>query len=336
MYHPRLKGNYYEMGNRYGGLIYKKGFRFPKVSKEKLEYGRECTPILFDFYPEVIEEIKGFADGCQVTYEEVSSFLFSIGVFDMPAQCSIFATYNGSEMLMGRNFDMTLDLKKYTESSLVCPKGRYRYIGHSDVFIGKVDGINEKGLAVAMTYVPGNNKYPGVNFYFIIRFILENCSNVEEAIKILSKVQTSTSNNYLLADSTGGMAVAEVTPSSIFIRRPSIGEEFIVCTNHFVSKEMEDRQELNRINWSKSQERYQTIQDNLRRSTQIDIEKAKGIMSNSEGHVCLNLKEEKFGTLYSLILNLNELSIYRAEGRPNRSIYRKDDRLFNEVTKRPI
>ena len=62
-------------------------------------------------------------------------------------------------------------------------------------------------------------------------------------------------------------------------------------------------------------------------------EKAKNIMSDRNGYVCLNLKKEKFGTLYSLVLNLNKLDILRAEGQPNRTKYKQDNRLNDEIRK---
>lgn len=48
----------------------------------------------------------------EIYYEKEGSFLFSIEVFDIPAQCNKFAAYDGSEMLIDRNFDMIFDLEK--------------------------------------------------------------------------------------------------------------------------------------------------------------------------------------------------------------------------------
>ncbi|MEC2391882.1 hypothetical protein P9X05_10905 [Bacillus toyonensis] len=61
----------------------------------------------------------------------------------MAGQCSIFSAFNRREMIVGRNYDMLLNLKKMTESSLVCFEGKNKYVDHSDCFIGKVDDINQ-------------------------------------------------------------------------------------------------------------------------------------------------------------------------------------------------
>ena len=58
-----------------------------------------------------------------LTFEEVSPFFSAIGVFQPAGQCSIFAAFNGSEVIIGRNYDMLFSLKKITESSLVCFDG---------------------------------------------------------------------------------------------------------------------------------------------------------------------------------------------------------------------
>ncbi|WP_416149835.1 C45 family autoproteolytic acyltransferase/hydrolase [Salipaludibacillus sp. HK11] len=326
MYHPRLRGNYYAVGKHYGSILYKNGFRFPDVSKEKLEFGKESLPYLQNFYPEIIDEMIGFADACNVSCEQVSSFLLSIGIFDINAQCSIFASFQNDEMIIGRNYDMLLSVKKFTESSLICMENKLRFVGHSDVFIGKVDGLNEKGLFIGMTLVPSEETRPGINFYFAIRYILEHCQIVNEAIEVLRGFHTSLSNNYLVADKNGDMAVIEVGPNHFRVRTPNEDESYIVCTNHFVHQTSQPN-----ATWSRTAERNYTMINHLTRKENMREEKAKNIMSDSNGYVCLNLKEHNFGTLYSLVLNLNKLDILRAEGQPNRTKYKQDNRLNDEI-----
>ncbi|XQY90010.1 carcinine hydrolase/isopenicillin-N N-acyltransferase family protein [Metabacillus sp. HB246100] len=77
-------------------------------------------------------------------------------------------------MIIGSNYDMLLRGKKFTESSLICMDNKLCFVGHSDDFIGKVDGLNEKGLFIGMTLVPCEETRPGINFYFAIRYILEH------------------------------------------------------------------------------------------------------------------------------------------------------------------
>lgn len=327
MYHPRLKGNSYEAGKHYAEILYKNGFRFPKVTEEKLKYGESCKQILTDFDPHIVKEIQGFAEGCHSSFEEVSSFLLSIGVFELSGQCSIFSAYNGKEMFIGRNYDMLFNLKNITESSLVCFDEKNKYLGQSDCFIGKVDGINEHGLFVGISSVPHDGIKPGLNFYIAVKYILENCCTVDEGIDVLKRFPSSVANNYLLADPLGNMAVVEVTPNSYQVRLPT--NNYIHCTNHHESTSLTES-----WNWSKSKERFETLDTRLKQNVNnMDLAIAQSIMSETKGHVCLNLKEQQFGTLFSVIANLNNLDIRRAEGQPNRAKYKSDRRLIDIVLK---
>jgi len=327
MYHPRLKGNSYEAGKHYAEILYKNGFRFPQVTEEKLIFGESCKQILTDFDPHIVKEIQGFAEGCHSTFQEVSSFLLSIGVFELAGQCSIFSAFNGKEMFIGRNYDMLFNLKNTTESSLVCFDNKNKYLGQSDCFIGKVDGINEHGLFVGISSVPHDGIKPGLNFYFAVKYILENCCTVDEGIDVLKRFPSSVANNYLLADPQGNMAVVEVTPNSYQVRLPT--NNYIHCTNHHESTSLTES-----WNWSKSKERFETLDTRLKQNVNnMDLTIAQSVMSETKGHVCLNLKEQQFGTLFSVIANLNTLDIHRAEGQPNRAKYKSDRRLIDAVLK---
>ena len=126
MYHPRLYGEFYEMGLKYGKLLYEKAnFVIPTISKQKMDFGLESYQDLKLFYPEVIEEIEGFAKGIKDKPEKLGAFLLSLGVFNSTGQCSVFAFKNRDSTIIGRNYDMLFDFKKFTESSLIAPKDKY-------------------------------------------------------------------------------------------------------------------------------------------------------------------------------------------------------------------
>ncbi|MEM1322708.1 MAG: C45 family peptidase [Bacteroidota bacterium] len=256
MYHPRLYGSFYEMGWKYGKLLYEKAnFKIPEISAEKQQFGRASYDILHEFYPEIIEEIKGFAEGIKDSDEKLGAFLLSLGIFDLAGQCSVFAFRNQGSTIVGRNYDMLFKFKQFTESSLIAPQGKYAYISQSDVFIGRSDGINEKGLAVAMSFVNGTEVQPGVGFHFIVRKVLENCSTTQQAIVMIQEARVSAANNFLIADQSGEMAVVEAAPQASTVRYPENGEPFLYITNQFITEEMKPY-DKGGVAWSKSWERY--------------------------------------------------------------------------------
>ena len=91
MYHPVVRGDYYKMGHRYGAVLHKHGFKIPVQTDEKLEFGRKSENEVKRVFPDILEEIKGFADACHGSYEQASAFMFGIGAFKPVPECSVCA-----------------------------------------------------------------------------------------------------------------------------------------------------------------------------------------------------------------------------------------------------
>jgi predicted choloylglycine hydrolase len=337
MYHPRIRGSYYEMGRNYGAILYRHGFRVTAQSKEKLDFGVKSEPEVKRVFPEILDEIRGFAEGCHASYEDLAAFMLTIGAFKPQPMCSSFAAFNGSDVIFGRNYDFFYSFKKYTESYLTAPENAFISLGHSDVFIGREDGINENGLAIAMTGVSDRTVKPGVSFVLAVRSVLDKCANVRDASRNLLDMHASTNANFLLADNAGDMAVAEVSPDKAVIREQEDDDDFIVCTNHFVLPEMQQYENLERRkaeNWD-TIPRYITISEGVRKAgRKMNVEAAQRIMSDHTGYVCSHQNRIKLGTLWSITAGLKNLDVFRAEGNPCRTKYKEDPRLKEAAQKR--
>jgi predicted choloylglycine hydrolase len=327
MFHPRIKGTYYEMGHRYGTILYKNGFRVLELPSEKLDFGRKSEKEIKRVFPKVLEQIQGFADACHASYEQLAALILSIGAFKVEPMCSVFASFNGSDVVFGRNYDFYYSFKKYTGSYLTCPKEGYSSVGYSNVFIGRNDGVNEKGLAIAMTGIEEKIIKPGINFILAVRYVLDKCASVKEGVKTLSDAHFSTTNNYLLADKGGNMAVVEASPDRVRVRRPEEGDNFIVCTNHFLHPEMLEMENQKERCWD-SMPRYATIYNALKQQDgKIDVKTAQKILSNHSGYVCSHQQKIKLGTIWSIIATLKQFQMFRAEGHPCKAKFRQDLRL---------
>ncbi|MEM1310116.1 MAG: C45 family peptidase [Cyanobacteria bacterium P01_H01_bin.153] len=324
MYHPRLYGDFYEMGFKYGSLLYKKGVSLPPISKVQAEFSAQCYREVQHFYPELIAEFQGFAQGWNIEEERLGAFVSGLGVSDTTGKCSAFAQRNQDSVIFGRNYDMLYKFRKTTESCLIAPRRKFAYISQSDVFIGRCDGINEKGLAIAMSFVNGTKVQLGITFHLIIRKILENASTVDAAIAVVQSAKVASANNFLVADAAGNMAVIESAPQSCQVRYPPGNQSFLAITNQFQAPEMKSFDQGG-LGWCRSAERYQCLSDCLAKTPQIDIEKAKHILSKAP--VFLDLRQEQFGTLWSVVSNLKTLTIQRAEGKPKVANYRPETRL---------
>jgi len=325
------------MGLKYGSLLYKHGFRATEQTQEKLEFGRKSEIEVKRVFPQILEEIRGFAEGCHASYEQLAAFMMGIGAFKAQPMCSAFAVAASDNVVFGRNYDFFYSFKKFTEAYVTGPEESYWSLGHSDVFIGREDGVNEKGLAIAMTGVNGRMEKPGVSFVLAVRGVLDKCANVKEAVRFLTDSHPNAAANFLVADKEGNMAVVETSPSRTRIRQSEGNDSFVVCTNHFVHPEMQEVEDLEHRKSSEwdSLPRYATISSMLREHrNKADAKLAQEILADHSGYVCSHQEKMKLGTLWSVAATLKEPKVFRAEGQPCRTKYKEDKRLGKAIERR--
>jgi predicted choloylglycine hydrolase len=315
------------MGLRYGTALRRHGFKLPEVSAQSLELGEACEVEVRKHFPEVLEEIRGFADGCQLSYEPLRSFILTVGLAEPPKQCSLFSVADSSKVMFCRNYDFYYRFGKYTESYLTAPKNSYKSLGTTDVFIGREDGVNENALAVGISSVSSSATGPGMTFVLAVRYILDKCKSVQEATEFLTRIRFATASNYLLADRSGSMLVVEAANGKVNVRKPESGARFVVATNHFVSDEMRGVENVDKRP-PDSEKRYDAITRALSQATGgIEQKAIKDILSDHTGLVCSHIETIQLGTLWSIIANLTKLKILRAEGHPCNTKFQQDTRL---------
>jgi len=213
------------------------------------------------------------------------------------------------------------------------PKNAYWSLGNSTIFIGKEDGINEAGLAIAMSTVRVKEFRPGVNWFIAVRAVLDKCSSVAEAIKFLSNVKFSTGNNYLLVDESGDMAVVEASSQKVSVRKKA-KQSFLVATNHFMHPDMKDEENI-KERPPTSMRRYERITEIITLNNgKVDTELAKKILADHKGSVCSHVKAIKLGTLWSFIALPQEKRALIAAGHPCKAHYKEDKRLKQMLIKK--
>jgi hypothetical protein len=147
--------------------------------------------------------------------------------------------------IFGRNMDyISLGyLQKYSLVTVCRPRGKHAFasIGFP-ALVGSISGMNDAGLALAVLESTGADPSEGpafnpdgTPFALCYRRLLEECTTVQEAERLLRGMKRTTTNNLAVCDKTGG-AIFEITPSRVVVRptKDGIG----VCTNHFCSEEL--------------------------------------------------------------------------------------------------
>lgn len=102
-----------------------------------------------------------------------------------------------------------------------------RVLAMTDCLWGALDGVNEKGLAVSLTFGGRRAVGEGFGIPLILRHILEFCSTAEQAAKVLAKVPTHMAYNVTAVDKSGRFTTAYLSPGS----RPVI-KSVPYATNH--------------------------------------------------------------------------------------------------------
>jgi predicted choloylglycine hydrolase len=92
---------------------------------------------------------------------------------------------------------------------------------------GAADGINESGLAASLTFGGRTNVGRGFGIPLIVRYLLEVCSDTQEAIEALRSVPCHMSYNVTVVDSRGKFATVYLSPD-----RPPVVTMDAATTNH--------------------------------------------------------------------------------------------------------
>lgn len=343
MYKIELEGTHYEMGKQLGDFFLNEKRKFPvKLDKFQNNFGKKSSELLNQYFPEAAEEIKGITDVIKFDNELFTSWLFCMGCCLRIREnhnvevrgCTAFSFTHNGKTFYGRDNDLPPYLKEVSKSILYKPKNKNRFLLNTSSFVNGEEGINECGFTAAMTFVlPVKEEIkPGFNSLLLVRYILENCANVNEGIKALEKLPIASSCNILLADKSGEMVVAECHPDKINLRYPeenSSGEEFITTVNHFTSEEMSRHDGSNKNIYS-SRKRYETAYQTLKEKTFDDpVQYAKNLLSGKYGFMCQYSKKIKFETIWSTIFELTEKKIYIAKGNPMKANYVENNKMKN-------
>lgn len=346
MYHSRLKGNYYEMGVKRGNIFKRRGISFPlQLDNFQLEHGKQSEKILRTFFPEVCEEIRGVSDTIGAEYLPFASWMLCMGCcmynleYNIPVEirgCTAFAYSRDGRIIYGRNNDLPPFLRDGSKSEIYLPKNGNKFYITTSSFINGEEGLNEHGLAVAMTFVMTDLKkiQPGFNSCFIVRYLLEKAANTEQAVAQLLKLPIASNCTILLADKSGNMVAAECAPSVKKIRK---AEHFdggsIICTvNSFISNEMKVYDDANGNDYD-SYKRYHVVIDNFSSGRIQDdyIETTKQLLRGEYGFMCQYDNVQDFETVWSSIFDLENFVIYRAEGDPRKKEFICDSRLHDII-----
>jgi predicted choloylglycine hydrolase len=182
-----------------------------------------CRKALADHMPELVptyERLVELAGGGDLAARLLSLYRppgFIVG-------CSQGAWTRGEPLLV-RNYDYPAErlegivhLTQWSER---------RVIGMSDCLWGLLDGMNDRGLAVSLTFGGRPDVGDGFAIPLVVRYVLETCDDVAQAREALARIPVHAPQNLTLLDRTGAYVTAYVGPG----REPRF-VDVAATTNH--------------------------------------------------------------------------------------------------------
>jgi predicted choloylglycine hydrolase len=194
--------------------------------------------------------------------------------------CSQGAWTRGEPLLV-RNYDYPADRLEGIVS--MTQWGERRVIGMSDCLWGLLDGMNDRGLAISLTFGGRPDVGDGFAVPLVVRYLLETCDDVGAAREKLARIPIHAPQNLTLLDKTGAYVTAYVGPG----REPRF-VDVAGTTNHQGEVEWPEYAEAIR-----SEERERCVLDLLQEGRERFEEAFLEAPLHSTAH------ERGFGTLYT-------------------------------------
>ncbi|NLF52612.1 MAG: linear amide C-N hydrolase [Leptolinea sp.] len=336
-HHLVFRGTAREMGRQQGELIrdfpqavgYFGSGPFPKTSAPV----DKTLRMMETYCPGLVDEMDGFCDATGIPLEKLAYLAMThIG----GKHCSHFAvlpaaTENG-HVLVGRNYDFSEkvdDLKLIT----VLPQNANASLGFSTLFFGRNDGINEHGLSVTMSaggmpvgIEPGMQApiQDGLQFWALVRTLLDSCKTVEEAEECITGFPCSGNPILILADKSGQASLVEIHGPDKKIVRIGGERQYIAATNHF---QTDGLKKIDPTCMRHSSVRLKSINRFLEENSgKITIENIKRFLGTEypDGPTA-HFYSEWFGTLHSCVYDLNDCFVDVTFGSPATNDWHRTD-----------
>jgi predicted choloylglycine hydrolase len=204
------------------------------------------------------------------------------------------AIWPGAEPVLVRNYDYS---PHFFDSLILRTEWQGRaVVGTSDGLWGLVDGMNDAGLAISLTF--GGRRVVGDGFGvpLILRYVLQTCDTAEEAGQVLTRVPTHMSYNVTVVDAQRHYLTALMAPD-----RPTVITHAAVATNHQEKVEWDSHA---RLTATVERERFL-----LHRLTLHTEPEEKFISAFLRPPLYSTAFDQGFGTLYTAVYRPRKLEL---------------------------
>lgn len=180
--------------------------------------------------------------------------------------CSLAALAARGEVRLVRNYDLAPTLN---EGFLLRSEWTGTPVmGMIEFLWGLSDGVNGHGLAAALAFGGRSEVGPGFGITTILRYVLETCATVDDALNVLHRIPSHMAYNITLADRQGDTATIELHPGG---RAHQV--QPAIATNHQYGESSADGTgvvDADRPGFTRTVERRDELSDLLARGITLD------------------------------------------------------------------
>jgi len=285
-----------------------------------MEYGLrlalENERVMARHFPELLEEIRGVAEGAQLSYDSLlleTAYPFTAKASSNCTIISASGTMTTDGMpIVGRNYDFMLDFRKCNQIRIVKKDKGFSFVGGTITILGVEEGLNNVGLFIGDAgWEPRELPLSrGVSSRQVMQLVLENCASVDTAIDFIRQTPKFANNAgtcYLVADKKEAVVI-EMGLTKSCLRKSKEG--VLVASNVFLTPIVEEMKPLEPTAFS----RYDFARKRLREKRgRVDDEFMRKLLSDHSVPICAH---NEINTLRSVIANTNEKKMLVADGHP--------------------
>ncbi|MFP4081513.1 MAG: C45 family autoproteolytic acyltransferase/hydrolase [Candidatus Aminicenantes bacterium] len=335
-----VKGNHYEAGYQLGTKLKENFVRRVERLKKREDWEKYIAEArLFlqyskKYVPEYVTEVKGAAEAAGLELDELFSTLCEeIGdrAYEYTAGCSDLIASNDvtedGSVLVAHNNDTSVSSQEYVTIIHYEVEGEPEIIAVGYGGLGISVGYNSAGISLTGNQVNSNDMRVGVPRMLLVRKILA-AERIGEAIDAAILKHRASNYNQVITDQNG--EIYSIEGSATEYEPIYATDGYLVHTNHYVSPWMR-RFEYNPIRITCSLVRYNRGRRLLKNNLgEITVDKLKQFLSdhvNYPDSICRH--GERIKTTFSIIINLNTLTMWLARGNPCEVKYNQYQ-LFSE------
>lgn len=333
-----VSGKPFDMGKQAGSKCAKRGKALRSAMAENVEYytgmswskavarGKLYLPHAEAFYPDFIEEMRGYSEGAKMPFEDVFTLccheLLSPAGFKGCTDVAVNGdvTLEG-DVLIGHNEDWSGSQLGMVVLLHAKPSKKPEFVSTSYGGLLPSSGMNSAGISLTGNALSPNDVRVGIPKVFPVRKVLE-CRRIGEALEVAMPEARASSYNNICSDSNGEIYSLEGSGTDFAVIYARDG--YLVHTNHYTADKMR-RFEQDPTGISCSTFRYhrasRLIQEQLGKVTVDSIASIFRDHVNRPGSICrhadpklhpLDVSE----TIFSVVFDLTRLRAHVCSGKP--------------------